>query len=181
MAKVRTFSRKFPIYHPKSGEDTLFVEKILNTFGCNYKSEKYFQELLILNARKMSEGKLSYSDVETFWKSLKKTKLKKGHTVRNGHSIKPGEVISMRVWYGKPYNSPQITFYDAIPVTKTWDIELSVKNGFSLKIVSKNGESVTYTIIYDEIAINDGLEYTDFYDWFILSPTSKKQAIFPDK
>ena len=31
MAKVITFSREFPKYHPKKGQPTLFVEKIWNS------------------------------------------------------------------------------------------------------------------------------------------------------
>lgn len=32
MARVITFSRKFPSYHPKAGQPTHFVEQILNSF-----------------------------------------------------------------------------------------------------------------------------------------------------
>lgn len=31
MAKVITFSRQFPSYHPKAGQPTYFVEKVLRS------------------------------------------------------------------------------------------------------------------------------------------------------
>ena len=35
MAKVITFSRTFPSYHPKKGQETKFVEKFLNGVKCH--------------------------------------------------------------------------------------------------------------------------------------------------
>ena len=44
MARIITFSRTFPAYHPKAGEPTYFVEMILNDLGIDFRSWFYGKE-----------------------------------------------------------------------------------------------------------------------------------------
>ena len=78
MAKVITFSQKFPSYHPKAGQPTYFVEafyKSLFVMKCLPKElEESFNHEVFLNG------------------------MTKHHTVRNGNRFKKGDFFSPRVW-----------------------------------------------------------------------------------
>ncbi len=167
MSKVITFSRTFPSYHPRKGEPTYFVEKILNQIGVDYNEFSYLQKLLFLNTKNLASGKLSYKDLEQFSKSLKKVSENKLHTIRNGNRFKDGESFSPRCWFGKPYNSPQIIFWDDLKVEKTFDFEIKkyaeiIING---KFFYQNGYSRFHFNI-EELAKRDGLSCSDLFSWF---------------
>lgn len=141
MSKVITFSRVFPKYHPKAGQPTYFVEKLLSSI--NY---KYYDEDRQFNPR------LSVDSFEP-----------KNHTIRNGNRWKVGDKFSPRVWSGKPYNSKQIIIAPDIEIVKVWDIGLRVRGDF--KELYCNDCDLTGTSIY-EIAKNDGLSVADLFSWF---------------
>lgn len=165
MSKIITFSQKFPSYHVNKGKPTLFVEKILNGFGVDYTSYSYFQKLLGLNTKNIAAGKLSYDDIENFWEALQPTDETKLHTIRVGKRFKLGEKFSPRVWSNKPYNSPQIIFYDDLEIQYCPDFYCG---GFYNE--KKEGWKVdNYTLSSldrIDLAIGDGLQYSDMLSWF---------------
>ena len=164
MAKVIIFSRKFPAYHPKVGKQTFFVEQFLKQRGVNYSCDNYIQKLCGLNTVNMAKGKLSFEDIESFALSLQKKDDEKSHTIRGGNRFKTGEIFSPRCWFGKPYNTPKIIFWDDTEVKKTWKFEADKEGVFSL-----NGKYVDATSSLwngTTIAENDGLSSDDFLDWF---------------
>jgi len=97
MAKVLTVSRFFPAYHPRKGQSTLFVEKILKSLG------QLTPEMDRLFADKV-------------WP--------KNHTIRKGNRWKVGDKASLRYWSDKPYNSPQVEFAE-VEVVQLWNIKIS--------------------------------------------------------
>lgn len=164
MARVITFSRRFPVKHPKAGQPTHFVEKIQLSL--------YNQKLISLSkaseiAAEMGIESMQYIDAarEHF-----KTILPKGHTIRNGHRFKVGDKFSPRVWSGRPYASKQVVIGPDIEVRKTWDITIYVDYFGPL------GLQATITIacqpFYDieKLAQNDGLSVEDFLAWFAIHP-----------
>lgn len=149
MAKVITFSRKFPTTHPRKGEPTYFVEQILNS---------------LLRVQEIDVHKidsiLNYTLLNQFGL---KCGIKK-HTIRGGHRFKTGDYFSPRVWSGKPYCSPQITLIPDLKIQKVHDIVFVQKD----KFLQVNG--CVYEFGYEEmieiLAKNDGLSTDDFKAWF---------------
>lgn len=79
--RVITFSKYFPSYHPKAGEPTHFIQKILHsTVIPHYKPV----------------GEIGWPP--------------KFHTIRAGNHWKPGDKFSARFWTGVPYRSKQEEF-----------------------------------------------------------------------
>lgn len=140
MSKVLTFSRVFPSYHPRKGEPTYFVEKVVKSLHWDRPYPPVdiradFDSDVYINARA------------------------KHHTIRAGHRWKAGDMFSPRVWSGKPYASKQIQFAPDIEVKKVWSF---YKDEYKWCMLEQfNLES---------IAFNDGLSVVDFLDWFTLAP-----------
>jgi len=132
MSRIITFSRTFPAYHPKKGQPTYFVEKLLSSI--NY---KYYDEDRQFNPR------LSVDSFEP-----------KHHTIRSGNRWKVGDKFSPRVWSGKPYNSKMITIAPDIEIKQIW--------GFQKDLISDkwyiNGIEMSSAARID-LALNDGLLY----------------------
>lgn len=150
MSKVITFSRVFPIYHPKKGEDTFFVEAILNHFGIKFQSEAITPEVAaITNDFYLIDGRH-----------------KKGHTIRAGNRWKVGDKFSPRVWSDKAYRSKQIIIAPDIEIKKIWGFKIK---DFRIWIVKPNGKWVNIGSTSKEmkqIAENDGLNLFDLWEWF---------------
>lgn len=172
MAKVITFSRTFPAYHPRKGEPTYFVEKFWNSIP-----KLDFELIGSLNKN------ISEKDFNVFIESLTRNINIKKHTIRAGHRFKAGDFFSPRVWgndinhkSGKsgPYNSKQIIIGPDIEIQKIWDIEIiQGEHFFVVKIEGyKKGASDV-----EILSINDGLELRDFFDWFELNLPFKGQII----
>ena len=156
MAKVITFSQKFPSYHPKSGQPTYFVEafyKSLFVMKCLPKElEESFNHEVFLNG------------------------MTKHHTVRNGSRFKKGDFFSPRVWgndvnpkSGKtgPYHSKQIILSHDTEIKNVWDIEIFnshevyIDGVFHCSFGSEN---------WEELCKNDGLNSQDMRNWFSKLP-----------
>jgi hypothetical protein len=160
MPKVITFSRKFSSGHINQGKQTFFVEKILNGLYVNYKSQEYLERLLRLNAISMEKGKLSFEDIESFWLSLQPNDETKFHTIRSGFRIKKSEKISPRVWFGKPYNSPQIIFWKDLEIKSTQEFYNDNRGNWLVDKCVLNGlERIT-------LSMGDGLKHSDMASWF---------------
>ena len=160
MSKVITFSRQFPAYHPKAGQPTFFVEKILNAFDTSYMDFKTLEIWRELN-------KDNTYDPENLWANLWdlnvgiQTTKTKHHTIRSGHRWKVGDKFSPRVWSGKPYNSKQIIIAPDIEIVRTWNFNIDTDG-----IIVFNGVPIECGKNLELIAKNDGLELQDFYYWF---------------
>lgn len=165
MSKVLTFSRVFPSYHPRKGEPTYFVEGIWKSLMKinNYPDEEF---------NSIIDSYLNFcyrSDIpiKSYYHAVSKH-----HTIRAGNRFKEGDKFSPRVWSGKPYASKQIIIAPDIEVKKTWKFEI---------IPLDNAGALYYQIdlndkhfLHNEfIAANDGLEFTDFENWFDTSTTRK--------
>lgn len=164
MAKIVTFSRVFPAYHPRKGEETHFVEAILTQLGIDYTDHSYLGWLI-----KNNQG-ISELFLDQFQKSLSENIDPKSHTIRNHkRPVKVGDFINPHCWAGKPYNKTsegywQIKFAPDIEVKKVWNITIMQGIAYrSFSTISINGLEATN---WETLAKNDGLNSIDFVDWF---------------
>lgn len=170
--KVITVSQKFPAYHPKAGQPTHFVEKICKSFYVDAYGIRFFEDIMS-NINELNKSK-PYNIVCDFKKSIVQANdyLPKHHTIRAGHRFKTGEMASLRVWSGKPYNAPQIEF--AQVKVKCYNIYIDENLSFfindNLFAYSSSTEALT------KFALNDGLELGEMFHWFKL--TGKKNKPF---
>lgn len=159
MTKVLTISRTYPNYHPRAGELTHFVEKIMASLADSSNSRNGYW--------KMNKDFIDYD-----WCAYYNCRLPKGHTIRAGHRFKAGDMISLRVWSNDvnpksgrsgPYHSKQIIIAPDIEVKKTWDFELHGGKAF-FKVDGLLDEITDEQL--EIIARNDGLSLDDFGSWF---------------
>lgn len=169
--KVITFSRFFPVKHPRAGEPTYFVEKVL---------------LGLLEARQFSIGKCCELAREAgfpeshpmyYIDGIRGCEFgSKYHTIRAGNRWKVGEQFSPRVWSGRPYASKQVQFAPPITIEKIWEVRIgddSYGEGLDVWI---NDELLVNPIEINTLAINDGLSMSDFFDWFNIHPKMKSEG-----
>jgi hypothetical protein len=152
MARVITFSRQFPKYHPKAGQPTYFKEKLLHSLLSMDVINLYspFVTDVELNLKHFCEGT-------------------KNHTIRAGNRWKVGDKFSPREWSEKPYNSKMTTIAPDIEIKKIFDFEITNNE------IYINGQSSSFTNL--DIAINDGLDYKDLLQWFQFPKPFKGQII----
>jgi hypothetical protein len=148
MAKVRTLSRTFMKGHPKAGQPTYFVERMLRS--------------LINEQGKAISG--SFNDFEKL--ELEKEELErdfeKGHTIRMGRHFKPNDELTLAVWSGKPYRSKQIKLW--IGPIRAIDIDVIIEEHYDELYLSLRPGHIKLK----ELAKNDGLSLEDFRHWFNL-------------
>ncbi len=160
MSRIITFSRHFPAYHPRKGEPTYFREKIWAALADTVQGFEIPHEI-------------TDWDWHQYYNAVPKH-----HTIRAGNRWKVGDKFSPRVWSGKPYNSKQIIIAPDIEIKKVWDIEIVSHVGWTEYIL--NGTAVYFNIIQfaERLAANDGLNITDFMDWFNPHQINKKKKVF---
>ncbi|WP_163398168.1 hypothetical protein [Flavobacterium fluviatile] len=150
MAKVITFSRVFPAYHPKAGQPTNFVEAI-------YKS-LYLMKVI---PKELEESYNHEAFINGFTKH---------HTIRSGNRFKKGDFFSPRVWgtdvnpkSGKigAYHSKQIIIAPDTEILQTIDLEIDKEQAIFI-----NGKLLEHARQIEKLANNDGLRFDDFYNWF---------------
>ncbi|WP_114752309.1 hypothetical protein [Pleomorphovibrio marinus] len=179
MAKVRTLARQFMKGHPRAGEPTYFVEKVLNALGIDSNTEmrpELFDYFARLNKDK--RGKLDNQVFIEWFNSLSfGITDKKLHTIRKGHHFKTGDKIQLAVWSGKPYCSPQIRICPELEVVKTYDFEV-INNQFIIDgwFFYDPYKSVFHNH-FEELTKNDGLSTDDFLSWFKFPSDFKGQVI----
>lgn len=163
MSRVITFSTVFPSYHPRKGERTFFIEKIvegmlaMGTFEVS-------DETLALCGRHGAYDYTKY-DVEQI----------KYHTIRAGKRWKVGDKFSPRIWSGKPYASKQIIIADDIEIKKIWDFEMKPALWFDECEFLINNKHISL----NQVAKNDGLVLSDFISWFAgENAASSKRKLF---
>lgn len=157
MAKVITFSRTFPSYHPKAGQPTHFVEAMMNSLYPFLPAPK--------EAVKLYEGYLKLHGPYAHSYLGETIVGTKHHTIRAGHRWKVGDKFSPRVWSGKPYNSKQITIAPDIQIKKLWDFDIEGSDCF----IDGRRDYVGNGWDLNEVAKNDGLSLPDMLDWFQFS------------
>lgn len=163
MAKVITYSKKYPSYHPKTGEATFFVEKFYKSLAPEIAATRFLEWGFNLNMEAL------------------KYVLPKHHTIRASSRWKVGDMFSPRIWgddvnprSGKrgPYHSKQIVLCPDLKVKKIWRFEI-VSSG----IVLENKYYPVDDPILDLIAQNDGLTKEDMLAWFKFPKLFKGQII----
>jgi hypothetical protein len=147
MSRPIIFSQKFPSYHISKGKETFFIEKLFAGF-LNLGIEYNYSTLPLVFLNDLSSKKLT----------------PKYHTIRAGNRWKPGDKFSPRCWSGKPYRSKQIILAPDIEIKKVWSIEIECHNQGGMDIWL-NGQSMSASD-NQNIAKNDGLYLSDFFDWF---------------
>lgn len=174
MAKIITFSKVFPSYHPRKGEETNFIQKIWSSINVALPVSDHARSLESEVIKLMKED----------WSP-------KHHTIRAGHRFKVGDTFSPRVWSEKPYSSKQIIIASDITITKDLPIKIE-RNGdeITIDICGKNKCNFNWNEylqnvlpkydsgIINRIAKNDGLTGVDLLDWFLNSPEFKRKRIF---
>ncbi len=165
--RVITFSRFFPAYHPRKGEETHFVEKIWKGLWDNEPSsyipfDGYWQRYD--EAFPTGETFKAENNIHSHYP--------KSHTIRAGNRWKVGDKFSPRVWgddinpkSGKKgaYQSKQIEIAPPIEIKKIWTFEIGTTGTYALNedySISLTAKQVI------EIAKNDGLHVNDFFAWF---------------
>lgn len=165
MSKVLTFSQVFPSTHPRAGAKTGFPAKILSSLMVDPSAPEYFDFLCGLNRKNLDAGKYTKRELIGWLESVARQTPgpDKIHTIRGASRFVPGEMVSPRVWTGRPYFSPQIILWDPV----------EIKQKFSFQIIRGKVYigGVFYCDPYDvdklyPLAINDGLNMADFLNWF---------------
>lgn len=161
---VLTISRNYPKTHPRKGQETYFVEKILSEqIPCGLipkddveKFNPFSMTVFYSCAPKLHTIRVNY---ELWAKRIKE--------VQEGKAV-----LSIRYWSGKPYNSKQIEIRkldkdSGIGVQKLRWLTLS-----TVEIID-NGVLLNDT----QICKNDGLSLDDFESWFKGYDLSEPMAI----
>ena len=168
----RSVSRYFPKGHPKEGQPTYFVEKILKSL--------YFA------------GKVTLEDIQNLnikdfdWKVFE-TCFPKLHTCRAAldswieivRKVNSGEyVLELFYWSGKPYHKDENGIGQVVFATIDKDSGCGVQKvelNFKTLVSKVDGNPWNQNI--DEIGRNDGLNFEDFKEWFRKYDLSKPMAI----
>lgn len=155
MKRTTMFSTHFPAYHPRKGEPTFFVEKIIsglvknNIPGYTTETIKSLRDIGVLDI-------LELTAVDP-----------KGHTIRNGRRYSPGDFMVMKIWSGIPYRSTQITLGPPVMITNTWNLDVVGEMFiFDHHVINRSD-------IILKMASHDGLSAVDFFHWF--EPVGKKE------
>lgn len=154
MSKVITFSRVFPKYHPKAGQETYFVRSI-------------WEGLDKLNMlHELSTPQLE-NEIKQYYEKMNYTP--KYHTIRTGNRWKPGDMFSPRVWSGKPYASKQIIIAPDIEIKKTFDLKVQHISRPFVTFKNAKGYNESYPEgTLEEMAFNDGFsDVKDLESWLL--------------
>ena len=172
MSKIIRFSRVFPKYHPKAGQPTHFIEKIYKSL---FLMKCVPNEIKDFNFSIMNDDSIGA----------------KHHTIRSGNRWKVGDKFSPRVWSGKPYNSKQIILCDDIEIKSVYDFKITTENDDGehdwsfVEFLGNHYTAYGYggydAEIMVEIAKNEGLEISDFYDWFLTGRTKQQRLDYEPK
>lgn len=143
-------SVKFPATHPRKGEPTGFISKIL----CGIKQS----DLSDIVEPKIHTIRKNYP----LWQK-RFEKIEKGEAV-----------LELYYWSGKPYNSKCVTICQLSKEDKIGIQELNFKYKTIYYPLIDNS---MLTESFDTISKNDGLSHEDFIDWFKNYDLSEPMAI----
>lgn len=152
MSRVITFSQTFPSYHPRKGQKTYFVTKIIASLsGCI--DETLYEDGSEFNLISLAP---------------------KHHTIRAGHRWKVGDKFSPRVWSDAPYRSKQIQFTaNEIEIKKVWNFSIHAARFF----INDNPISMWKGNFFSDLAKNDGLTADELKEWFMYPKPFEGQII----
>lgn len=152
--RVLTFSQSFPKGHIRQGDATFFMEKILCGLGITMKTLPVHLTNVVNDFQMLLEPD--------------DTKLT---TIRSGNRWKAGDMASLRVWSGTPYNSKQIGFAQ-VEVKNTWEFKIyRVWDDLYVDVGKDIGLPFYRTTkVIGIVARNDGLSIEDFISWFSIHP-----------
>lgn len=165
MSRIITFSTVFPAYHPRKGEPTFFVEKILNGIAVKRECGIVDRDLIPAEVQKYVNDFVLLGTPEDI----------KHHTIRAGKRWKVGDKFSPRIWgdninpkTGKKgaYQSKQIQFAPDIKIKKIWDIEIEAAGNYTQVRIPTKSANVFSLLSCGLVAANDGLDVHDFINWF---------------
>jgi len=146
---ILTISKTFPATHKRAGEETQFVDKILNAidnkeFNVKIHTIRSNYPLWEKRIREVQEGKA---------------------------------VLSLRFWSGKPYRSNQIEFLKLDKDSGIGIQIISDFEQISVLVSDSFDDEICPIIRLDNIAKNDGLSFDDFKEWFKKYDLSEPMAI----
>jgi hypothetical protein len=181
MPKVLTVSTAFPATHPRKGDPTHFVEKILKSLDphATYWAGQCGKCGWMGTSNNMAGGGPiadtgDYADTacpKCFSTDLDSEPIELGyyqqhpevwpkhHTIRAGRRFHTGDTADLRCWSGRPYGSRQIQI--ATVQVRVWNI-LKLGDFFFWADPGNAISDATLT----RIIHNDGLERADFFEWF---------------
>lgn len=178
MSRRISISRTYPSYHPKAGQNTYFIEKIVG--GLVAANAPGYGTELIKSLR--DSGLLSISVLNELNEGT--YAWYKHHTIRAGHRWKAGDWFQPFTWgtdinpksgRSGPYQSKQITFAPEIQIKKVWDLDI---HGTDWYLDGRHEYTTGWNVSIKTVSENDGLVEDDFYDWFTMSPDFKKKQEF---
>lgn len=170
--KVISFSRYFPAKHPKKGQETLFLQKILISLID-------IGHISISKAAELGR-QFNLTGMQTIDEIRKLDLTPKHHTIRAGNRWKEGDWFSPRFWTGSPYNrmrdgSKPVEFVPGgIQIAKVFTVEVCYEPHFQVQKPIE--ENKWHLLSNGVVAENDGLSYGDFEEWFKIHP--KKEETF---
>lgn len=135
-------STKFQSTHPKKGDPTYFIEKIVKGLDGNGKVDSYITKMV-------SE------------KEGKEIIVPKFHTIRKGNRFKVGDRVNFKIWSDKPYRSKKVIFARDVEIKKTWNFEMDDNGVYAI-----DGKYIDIQD-YPVLAANDGLSEEDMFFWFM--------------
>ncbi len=171
MAKVITYSQKYPDKHPLKGKNTDFVAKFLGAIGIEHLTPQQFKDCEILVCG--DQLGLLPEMIELF--NPKYT------TIRKGNRFKAGDFFSPRVWgtdinpssgRSGPYHSKQIILAPDTKIESVFDIEIKWDPEVEETDIRINGKFYCQmgSVLSVTIAQHDGLQIDAFTDWFKITP-----------
>lgn len=153
---VLTVSRVFPSTHKRKGEQTFFVDKILE-------AQKGNAMLAIRTELGLLKIHTIRSNYPLWEKRIKE--------VQDGKAV-----LSLRYWSGRPYSSKQVEFavLDKDSGVGIQDLIFLNRNILD-PIIAINSDCLELDI--NDLYENDGLSFNDFKEWFKKYDLSKPMAI----
>lgn len=154
--------------HPRHGEETFFVERILAMLFNHYTFEisRFYTEeysVAIVNQYQLTdlfllEAKYDFC-YEVFEECIRGEDYLKIHTVRSGHRFKKGTPIHFKIWTGNAYRSKTFKLAPEINCTGVQEFVWTRK----IDTLIVDGNPISDTLQFCE---NDGLSIKDLKDWF---------------
>jgi hypothetical protein len=171
-------SRRFPVKHPRAGEETYFVPKIKVAIGRDFE----ICSVCFIKGGTSDMCKNCFVTNGQLWAKI--------HTIRSNYELwakrmaevqRGDAVIELFYWSDKPYRSKQVVF-----ATIDKDSGCGVQSFRIAEWEDEEGEERAGYCIDDrlkpsfrlwELAKNDGLLLDDFKAWFNGADLSKPMAI----
>lgn len=144
------FSTFFQSSHPRKGDPTFFIEKIIKGLDGNGEVDPFVKKMVIVSP-------------------ITQCFAPKYHTIRKGNNFKIGDHVNFKVWSGKPYQSKKVIFARNVEIKQTWEFEMDDNGVYAI-----NGKYLD-TPNYLVLSQNDGLTEEDMFFWFMPDYSKPKE------